>query len=612
MLCNNSYSNKIIIIPPDCLCNKEIKIPSKRIGESVTYIFSLQRRLSKDDTIANVKGSSPNDSSIKIQIISYEGKTFTASISGGTLATKAAIHFVVYTDLGEEKTFTVSLSIMLDATTNETNCHFVPLPGPQDIQGEVVTLKIGKISIRAPGSSVIIENVRTPNDAILNIIISQDDKGEQDFVFLIGDTDPASTDGIITPAFYVNNRSSNFFYLQKDGAEWNIVLPRGKQGSTGIDKTTYLKGKNISFIGDGLTTFAEHVVEGNPSFYPQYLITNVNQTWWMQLIKKTGATLLTNDAYSGSYLSNHGKGSLQTRFKVIDPKTDICLVLMGANDLINNIALGEFKMPASFSPTNNNFNTSTILGGLCNAIVNLQKNYPKTKFIWITPLKQFNSLGDSNPRTMPGRQVRYAKSNYKEKTDPKYQYYTLIDQSRWQGKLVKRLQIFTLTKPNVNVADITVSLIREPNSPNMQVRRSKNFRIMTGVNYYNLGWYVAPDEYIAVHSNSKGQFPGTWSYSTTATDGSYYYFDPSTNKWAKADGDLNIGIDDAPPGTTTNTLAEKMIEVFQYYGVDYIDSRFLGINSMNQNLYLADGTHPLPAGATLFANFLNNRLYGIF
>ncbi|MCT6880301.1 MAG: hypothetical protein M3Z67_07460, partial [Commensalibacter sp.] len=112
--------------------------------------------------------------------------------------------------------------------------------------------------------------------------------------------------------------------------------------------------------------------------------------------------------------------------------------------------------------------------------------------------------------------------------------------------------------------------------------------------------------------NNKAMFPGTWSYSTTAKGGSYYYFDPDKNQWATAEDDLNIGIDDGPPGTTTNTLAEKMIEVFEYYGVDYIDSRSLGITSMNQNYYLADGTHPLPAGATLFANFVNNRLYGIF
>ena len=650
-------SDSVTYVPSGCLYNEEIEIPCKGPDEKVFYTFSLQRRLRQNDTIIAVRGNA-DDKTIKLLFVSCEDKGFTVLISGGTLGNKVAIHFFVQTSSEEERSFTASLAIMPDGIVKDkNNYNFVPLPGPEGPPGKAAMFKIGDVITGAPGTEAKVENVGTANDAKLNITIPQGIKGDKGSEILTGNADPVSIDGIVTPAFYVNNKSGDFFYLQKDGTEWekkgnlvgpqgiqgksgtiqinsvtasepdsnpsitnvgtdneakwNVVLPRGKQGPAGIDGTTYLKGKNISFIGDSITTFAGYIAKGNPSFYPQYLINDVNQTWWMQLVKKTGATLLTNDAYSGSYLSNFGNGSLQTRFKVIDPRTDICLVLMGANDLINNIELGDFKTPASFSSTNNGFNTYTILGALCNAIVNLQNNYRNTKFVWITPLKQFNSTGDSNPRTMPGRQARFANGTYTEKTNPKYQYYTLIDQSRWQRKYVKNIQIYTLTEPNINVADISVLLITDPNTPDMKVKRVRSFRIMTGV-YYYLGWYVEPGEYIAVHSNNKAMFPGTWSYSTTAKGGSYYYFDPDKNQWATAEDDLNIGIDDGPPGTTTNTLAEKMIKVFEYYGVDYIDSRSLGITSMNQNYYLADGTHPLPAGATLFANFVNNRLYGIF
>ena len=190
----------------------------------------------KDDIIASVKGSSPNDPSIKIQIVSCEGKTFTASISGGTLATKATIHFVIYTDLGEERTFTVSFAIMPDGITKDgTNRNFVPLPGSQGVQGEAATIEIGKVSTGAPGTPVIVENVGTPNNAILNFTIPLGDKGEQGSVFLTGDADPVSIDGVVTPAFYVNNRSGDFFYLQKGGTEWekkgNLIGPQGKQGN---------------------------------------------------------------------------------------------------------------------------------------------------------------------------------------------------------------------------------------------------------------------------------------------------------------------------------------------------------------------------------------------
>ena len=85
---------------------------------------------------------------------------------------------------------------------------------------------------------------------------------------------------------------------------------------------------------------------------------------------------------------------------------------------------------------------------------------------------------------MPGRQARFANGTYTEKTNPKYQYYTLIDQSRWQRKYVKNIQIYTLTEPNINVADISVLLITDPNTPDMKVKRVRSFRIMTGVYYY--------------------------------------------------------------------------------------------------------------------------------
>ena len=61
----------------------------------------------------------------------------------------------------------------------------------------------------------------------------------------------------------------------KSKDNYNFVPLPGPQGPAG---DYYLKDKNISFIGDGLTTFAEHVVEGNPILYPQYLINDVDKT----------------------------------------------------------------------------------------------------------------------------------------------------------------------------------------------------------------------------------------------------------------------------------------------------------------------------------------------
>ena len=671
MSCDNSNNNsgydKTIFVPSGCLCDEEIEIPCKGPEEKAFYKFSLQRRLRSVDTIVDVKGHSDSDPSIKVQMISCDNKTFMVLISGGTLNTKAAVHFVITTSSEEIRTFTASLPIMPDGTiTDKMHCHFVPLPGPQGEKGDAATLKIGKISTGEPGTAVEIENVGTQYDAELNITIPQGEKGEQGSVFLTGDADPVSIDGIVTPAFFVNNRSGDFFYLQKNGtqwekkgnligpqgiqgnaatiainsvtasepgsnpsitnvgtdinAKWNIVLPRGQQGTPGkdgkdgkdgLDGTTYLKGKNISFIGDSISTFAGNVVAGNETYYPAFNVLSVDDTWWMQLIKKTGATLLTNDSYSGSCISNRGNGSLQTRFKVIDPKTDICLVLMGANDIVFKVPLGTFSIPSNFSPTNNGFDINTFRGALCNAVVNLQTNYPKTRFVWMLPLKQFDT--NKKPLLWSNPQVKAMDLAYQDQSDVAKQYYTYLDQSSWQGKTIAQIRI-NQNNPPVNVGMITVMTITNPGTENVKVTQSKSFQISAGMFDYDVNLPVAKNEFLAIQSKNQTDQKGAWNLSNTTGTGAFQYFDPETNKWATVQGDLNIGIT-IKETLTCDTFVEAMKEILTYYGQTFIDMRSLGISSMNVSQYLVDVglagyVHPNAAGMNQITNFVYSKMYG--
>lgn len=161
-----------------------------------------------------------------------------------------------------------------------------------------------------------------------------------------------------------------------------------KNIQTLIDVSTinaYLTDKNVSFLGDSVTTFKGYVPSGYAVYYPTGDVQSVSKTWWKQFLNKTGGTLLTNNSYSGSYVSSNGPGSLQTRLTGIDAKTDVCLIFMGTNDFGNGVTLGEFD------PTKTTFDTSQFTDAVCNTIVQLTTTYPTTKFVWLTPTKRFAS-----------------------------------------------------------------------------------------------------------------------------------------------------------------------------------------------------------------------------
>lgn len=250
--CNNFDPKKTVVIPSYFLYDEEIKIMGKSPEERKHYYFSLVRILPEDVTVIDVKGKSINNASIDIKMVSCEGRNFTALISGGTLNTKAALQFSIYTSSEELIDFIASSHVRNNGTVKDENNHnYVILPGPPGEQGKSATLKIGKISTGEPGTSVEIENVGTQYDAELNITIPQGEPGKQGSVILSGDVYPVSIDGIVTPAFFVNNQSGDFFYLQKDGTKWEkkqLKRPaRSKRRSRRTRNSKHTRATGASF-----------------------------------------------------------------------------------------------------------------------------------------------------------------------------------------------------------------------------------------------------------------------------------------------------------------------------------------------------------------------------
>lgn len=98
-------------------------------------------------------------------------------------------------------------------------------------------------------------------------------------------------------------------------------------------------GKSFAFIGDSITTYLNYVPDGFKTFYPYPTadVTDVNMTWWMQVVNKLGGTLFVNNAYSGSCVSGGASSAtkLMSRLEYtqIDGETpDVIFIYMGSND----------------------------------------------------------------------------------------------------------------------------------------------------------------------------------------------------------------------------------------------------------------------------------------
>ena len=106
---------------------------------------------------------------------------------------------------------------------------------------------------------------------------------------------------------------------------------------------------SLVLLGDSYTTFAGHIPEGNTIFYPRLEavpdVTDVEMTWWKQLIQMRNLHLLCNESSSGTTISTHvrdvhtTKDAFISRMKrvlgsdgVNGEKPELSLIMGGTND----------------------------------------------------------------------------------------------------------------------------------------------------------------------------------------------------------------------------------------------------------------------------------------
>lgn len=249
----------------------------------------------------------------------------------------------------------------------------------------------------------------------------------------VADVEPsenAGVDYLIIP----DNADSVSFTIRKEDEEKYVYI----SGSPKINDTLALltllhqdkekeggrlTGKVISILGDSISTFGgecketEEISEngekiinywsdgkwtykGNRVKYPvKGELENVEDTYWMKLIRKYHMKLGVNDSWAGSRVTWDGvttdnhvgeniHGASKTRIKHLgeNGEPDFILVFMGSNDIYKNVSIGTFN---TSDPRNLEKNPELLVKTFADAyrtmIIRLQKEYKKAKIIAILP-----------------------------------------------------------------------------------------------------------------------------------------------------------------------------------------------------------------------------------
>ncbi len=107
-----------------------------------------------------------------------------------------------------------------------------------------------------------------------------------------------------------------------------------------------------SILGDSISTFQGYTPPGGvyyaPSSGPVTGVNTVEDTWWMQVIRARGGTLLTNNSWSGSTVAesgNLGAASLSRIRKLghEGAEPDVVLIFTGLNDVSRFVPLEIFR-----------------------------------------------------------------------------------------------------------------------------------------------------------------------------------------------------------------------------------------------------------------------------
>ena len=153
-------------------------------------------------------------------------------------------------------------------------------------------------------------------------------------------------------------------------------------------------------FGDSYSTHLNHIPRGYAHYYcdggraPDQPVTNMRmqQTWWGQMMERTGATLVRNDSWSGTTIGYTGyagdcstSSSFICRYRQLANQgffaqnpVDTMFVFGGTNDSWSNAPLGE-EQYADFCETD----LFSVMPAICHFLTTLRQQHPDARIVCI-------------------------------------------------------------------------------------------------------------------------------------------------------------------------------------------------------------------------------------
>ena len=166
------------------------------------------------------------------------------------------------------------------------------------------------------------------------------------------------------------------------------------------------EGLKVSIIGDSISSYEGWVPTGYKTFYPRGDVTSVENTWWKQLLQKSGMKLCVNASWSGSSLgwditesTNSYSGASDGRIAdLTNPDTqetpNIIICYICTNDWGASHPIGEYssKMAIPFNGA-----VTNISQGYALMLYKIRNTYPDALVYCVTHLDgRHSTSGDED------------------------------------------------------------------------------------------------------------------------------------------------------------------------------------------------------------------------
>lgn len=200
----------------------------------------------------------------------------------------------------------------------------------------------------------------------------------------------------------------------RDESENILVMFSGGNVRTKYFDSSYLggiasryAGKRLSILGDSISTFGDPSATNENgtycySYYPSAscrystdgndsIRFDVENTYWMKLIRKAGMKLGVNDSYRGTKVSGTSNAfNLQARINHLGENgtPDVILVFGGTNDAGASVTVGTFDTTNPQSYTDEDIAAlpvTTFADAYRTMLIRLMKTYPLAEIVVILP-----------------------------------------------------------------------------------------------------------------------------------------------------------------------------------------------------------------------------------